>query len=325
MLVSMTTTVEPAAPAPARALRTSAAEPASGEAIVPGRVVGPSDAAALRRRELAAFLRSRRERLTPDQLGLPAHGRRRTPGLRREEVAQHAGVGVTWYTWLEQARDIHVSGQVLDAIARTLVLDPHEREHLFTLAGSPLTQGGPDHMPVSDEVRALLDKLHPYPACVTNGRYDLLAYNRAYSVLFGDLDALAFDQRNTLWLAFTSPTWKACLPDREIAVQRMVGQYRAAMAEHVGEPAWKCLVRRLQEASPEFAELWKRHDIAVPEYLEKRFQHAELGPLRFMFTHLWLSQKIGVRLVKYTPADAQTSAALLRMDECEPRNLALTA
>src|SRR6185437_6502388 len=133
-----------------------------------------ADTDALRRRELAAFLRSRRERLTPEQLGLPQGGRRRTPGLRREEVAQ----------------------QVLDAIARTLLLDPHERGHLFTLAGSPLADTAPDHLPVSDEVRAIMDKLHPYPAAVTNGRFDLLAYNRAYTVLFGDLDGLAFDQRN---------------------------------------------------------------------------------------------------------------------------------
>ena len=292
--------------------------------MAPDRSGRPGDGAALRR-ELAAFLRSRRERLTPEQLGLPLHGRRRTPGLRREEVAQHAGVGVTWYTWLEQARDIHVSQQVLDAIARTLLLDPHERGHLFTLAGSPLAQNAPDHMPVSDEVRVLLDKLHPYPACVTNGRYDLLAYNRAYSVLVGDLDAVSFDQRNTLWLAFTSPTWQACLPDRGAAVQRMVGQYRAAMAEHVGEPAWKCLVKRLQEASPEFAELWKRHDIAVPENLQKRFDHAQLGLLTFAFTNLWLSQKIGVRLVTYTPSDAETAAKLLRIDDLEPGCLELPA
>src|ERR1700722_20551392 len=96
------------------------------------------DAAALRRKELAGFLRSRRERLSPEQLGLPEYGRRRTPGLRREEVAQHAGVGVTWYTWLEQARDINVSEQVLDAIARTLLLDPHERGPLFPRPGYPL-------------------------------------------------------------------------------------------------------------------------------------------------------------------------------------------
>jgi transcriptional regulator with XRE-family HTH domain len=283
------------------------------------------DAASLRRKELAGFLRSRRERLSPEQLGLPEYGRRRTPGLRREEVAQHAGVGVTWYTWLEQARDINVSEQVLDAIARTLMLDPHERGHLFTLAGSPLTEIGPDSMPVSAEVRLLLDKLDPYPAIVTNGRYDLLAYNRAYLGLVGNLDEVPFDQRNTMWLAFTSSTMRACLPDCQQAMRRMVGQYRAAMADHVGEAAWKCQVKRLQEASPEFAELWQRHDIAVPENLTKRFAHPELGALNFCFTNLWLSQRVGVRMVSYTPADEQTAAQLPRLGDVEPRPIGLIA
>jgi hypothetical protein len=280
------------------------------------------DGTSQRRKELAAFLRSRRERISPDQLGLPEYGRRRTPGLRREEVAQHAGVGVTWYTWLEQARDINVSDQVLDAISRTLLLDPHERGHLFTLAGSPLTAVGPDCMPVSGAVRQLLTKLDPYPACVTNGRYDLLAYNRAYTVLIGDLDALPFDQRNTLWLAFTSPTMKSALSDWDLAVRRMVGQYRAAMADHVGEPAWKCMVNRLQEASPEFAELWQRHDVAAPENLTKRFRHPQLGPLQFSYTNLWLSQRIGVRLVAYTPDDPETDLALTANADLMPRPLA---
>ncbi len=281
------------------------------------------DAAALRRKELASFLRSRRERLTPDQLGLPEYGRRRTPGLRREEVAQHAGVGVTWYTWLEQARDINVSEQVLDAIARTLLLDPHERGHLFTLAGSPLTEIGPDCLPVSDEVRLLLDKLHPYPAIVSNGRYDLLAYNRAYTALMGDLDQVPFDQRNTMWLAFTSPTVRASLPDWDSATRRLVGQYRAAMADHVAEPVWKCRVKRLQEASPEFAAMWQRHDIVSPENLTKRFDHPELGRLQFCYTNLWLSPRTGVRMVSYTPADPETEALLARLDAVAPRPIAL--
>jgi transcriptional regulator with XRE-family HTH domain len=283
------------------------------------------DAATLRRRELAGFLRSRRERLSPDQLGLPEHGRRRTPGLRREEVAQHAGVGVTWYTWLEQARDINVSEQVLDAISRTLMLDPHERGHLFTLAGSPLAEIGPDSMPVPQQITQLMTKLDPYPACVTNGRYDLLAYNRAYTVLIGDLDALPFDQRNTMWLAFTSPTMAAALPDCDRAKRRMVAQYRAAMADHVGEPAWKCMVKRLHDASPEFAELWQRHDIAAPENLTKRFRHRELGSLQFSYTNLWLSQRIGVRLVTYTPDDPETTHALDRVGNVLPHPIELAA
>jgi hypothetical protein len=288
-----------------------------------GTGANPVDASALRRKELAAFLRSRRERLSPEQLGLPEFGRRRTPGLRREEVAQHAGVGVTWYTWLEQARDINVSEQVLDAISRTLLLDPHERGHLFTLAGSPLAEVGPDCMPVSEPVRQLLTKLDPYPACVTNGRYDLLAYNHAYTVLVGDLDSLPFDQRNSLWLLFMSPTVRDTMPEWHKAARRMVAQYRAAMADHVGESVWKCLVRRLSDASPEFSELWGRHDVAFPENVTKRIRHPQLGPLQFSFTNLWLSQRMGVRLITYTPDDAETEAKLARVDALDPRPFVL--
>jgi hypothetical protein len=283
--------------------------------------VKPVDTAELRRRELAAFLRSRRERLSPDQLGFPEFGRRRTPGLRREEVAQHAGVGVTWYTWLEQARDINVSDQVLDAIARTLLLDPHERGHLFTLAGSPLAEVGPDSVPVSEPVLQLMTKLDPYPVCVTNGRYDLLAYNHAYQVLIGDLDALPFEQRNSLWLMFTCPAMREAFPDWEKATRRMVAQYRAAMADHVGESVWKCMVRRLQDASPEFTELWNRHDVASPENLTKQIRHAQLGPLQFTYTNLWLSQRMGVRLVTYTPDDPDTAAKLDLVADLVPQPL----
>src|SRR3954447_11994417 len=124
-----------------------------------------SPAPELRRRDqLSDFLRTRRARLTPADVGMAAGGRCRTPGLRREEVATLAGVGVTWYTWLEQGRDIRVSEQVLDAISRTLSLDPHERSHLFTLAGSPLTAIEAECHAVSPEQHALLAKLHPYPA-----------------------------------------------------------------------------------------------------------------------------------------------------------------
>jgi transcriptional regulator with XRE-family HTH domain len=280
-----------------------------------------ADAAEVRRRELAGFLRSRRERISPDQVGLPYGGRRRTPGLRREEVAQLAGVGVTWYTWLEQGRDIHVSEQVLEAIARTLMLDRHERSHLFRLAGSPVTEIGAECEPVPPEAHAILAKLHPYPATVTNGRYDLLAYNRAYQVLTGDLDALPYEERNTLWLAFTSETMRQALVDWEQATPRMVALYRAAMAEHVAEPAWKCLVKRLQQASPEFATLWRRHDVAEPENLTKRYLHPTLGLLRFTYMNMWLSQRVGLRIVGYLPADDVTREAVGRFDEMTPREL----
>ena len=135
---------------------------------------------------------------------------------------------------------------------------------------------------------------------------------------------MPFDERNTMWLAFTSPTMRAALPDWDSATRRMVAQYRAAMADHVGEPVWKCRVKRLQEASPEFAALWQRHDIAAPENLTKRFDHPELGRLQFCYTNLWLSPRTGVRMVSYTPADPETELPA-GSSRAAPRPLVLAA
>src|SRR5882724_3973689 len=180
----------------------------------------------IRRHELASFLRSRRERITPDQVGLPPGGRRRTPGLRREEVAQLAGVGVTWYTWLEQGRDINASEQVLVAIAGTLRLDPHERAHLFLMAGAPMPVPDTECRAITPAMRAMLAKLDPYPAVVYSARTDILAYNRAYNWLF-DVDSLRFEERNSMLLCFTNPRWQARLPDWEDGLPRSVAQFRA--------------------------------------------------------------------------------------------------
>ncbi|HEY1620124.1 MAG TPA: helix-turn-helix transcriptional regulator [Streptosporangiaceae bacterium] len=268
----------------------------------------------LRRRELAGFLRSRRERIAPEEVGLPPALRRRTPGLRREEVATLAGVGVTWYTWLEQGRDINASPQVLEAVARTLLLDPHEREHLFRLAELPDGSGGEDCQAVPPDIQVLLDQLVPYPACVRNARYDVLGWNSAYERLTGHpIGELPFGERNSLWLLFTSPATRAAIIDWETAARRMVAEYRAAMAGHVAEPAWKCLVSRLSKVSPEFARLWERHEVAAPENLTKRWLHPEAGLLHLNYTNLWLGQRLGTRMTTYTPANEQTAVALREM------------
>jgi transcriptional regulator with XRE-family HTH domain len=289
----------------------------AGTVSVAARMARPTEAY-LRRRELGAFLRSRRERLSPSDVGLPDGGRRRTPGLRREEVASLAGVGMTWYTWLEQGREINASEQVLQAISRTLLLDPHEQAHLFTLAGVSAPGTFVDPQVVSPEVRAVLDQLHPFPAFVTNGRYDLLAYNRAYTALVGDLDALPFEERNTLWIIFTKRSASRCFVDRDQAKPRMVAQLRSAMAEHIADPAWKCLVKRLQQASPEFQELWSRHEVAEPENARKRLLHRDLGLLQFNYLNTWLAPRAGLRLVSYIPADDATSAAVRQFDTLAP-------
>jgi transcriptional regulator with XRE-family HTH domain len=264
----------------------------------------------VRRQELAGFLRSRRERIAPEQVGLPPAARRRTPGLRREEVATLAGVGVTWYTWLEQGRDINASPQVLDAVARTLLLDPHERDHLFRLADTPDGSGQGDCASLPPTAQLLLDKLEPFPACVRNARFDVLAWNPAYEQMVGSLGDVPFEERNSLWRMFTSPRCRASMLDWEEGTRRMVAEYRSAMAAHVAEPAWKCLVSRLTKVSPEFTELWERHEVASPENLTKRFLHPEVGLLRLNYTHLWLGQRLGTRMTTYTPADEQTAERL---------------
>jgi transcriptional regulator with XRE-family HTH domain len=269
-----------------------------------------SDADSIRRDELAAFLRSRRERIGPEQVGLIRSRRRRTPGLRREEVAQLAGVGVTWYTWLEQGRDIHASPQVLEAISRTLLFDAHERAHLFTLAGAADTTVADECQTLAPTVQPLLDRLGPYPSLALNGRYDVLAYNRTWLSAFPRFTELPLEDRNCLWLIFTDAAWRKVILDWEDAAVRMVAGYRAAMAEHVAEPAWGQFVARLHRASPEFTAVWDRHDVQAPEGRVKRIKHPDVGLLKLDFTYLWLDRRLGTRIVTYTPSDERTRERL---------------
>src|SRR5690349_460894 len=186
-----------------------------------------------RRAELAAFLRSRRERISPEQAGLAPGSRRRTPGLRREEVAQLAGVGVTWYTWLEQGRQINASVSVLDAIARTLRLDQAEREHLYRLADMPAVADiGDDSLPA--EVHTILDGLVPLPAAVYNGRYDVLAWNATYAALFPAITRAPRGERNVLWQVFTMAACCTVFADRESELRNLVATFRGAFGRHLG-------------------------------------------------------------------------------------------
>jgi transcriptional regulator with XRE-family HTH domain len=266
-----------------------------------------------RRRELAAFLRSRRERIAPQQVGVTLNGRRRTPGLRREEVAQLSGVGVTWYTWLEQGRDIHVSEQVLTAVARTLMLDRDERAHLFALAGAADQSIRTECHAVSAQQHAMLAKLDPFPACIVTSKYDVLAYNRGYNSLLTDFDELPVEERNCLWLSFTDPLWKKRVVDWDDAAARMVANLRGLMPDHVADANWKSLVARLRAASPEFAEMWARHEVRGIENKAKRIRHPMVGLLKFDATNTWLAPQAGRRMLVYVPSDAETEARMRRL------------
>lgn len=265
-----------------------------------------------RRTELADFLRSRRERISPDDVGLPAGGRRRTPGLRREEVALLAGVGVTWYTWLEQGRPINASVQVLESIARTLRMDAQERWHLFELAGVTLVPPALHAGQPAMQVQGILDQLDPFPALVLSNRYDILGYNRAYNQLAGDLDALEPGERNQLWLFFTSAHWKGICLRRDEAARHLVGAMRMAMAQHLDDPLWQSLVTRLREASSEFDTIWRRHEVVDQSMPAKDFRTV-VGELHLEATRMTIGRDGLNRMLVYSPRDAETAARLRQL------------
>ncbi|APE21594.1 transcriptional regulator [Streptomyces venezuelae] len=260
--------------------------------------------------------------MTPEDVGMPPGLRRRTPGLRREEVAQLSGVGVTWYTWLEQGRPINASAQVLDAVARTLRLDRPEREHLYHLAEVPFEpeRSAADVAVVSPEIQGILDALDPHPAVLYNARYDVLATNTMYERLFfpegrDDLDTGPFGVRNVLWTLFSMPGPTCPVVDRKRELPLMVAQLRGAYGRHVGEPAWEEYVRALAEASPEFVRLWRSGDVVPPGTRVKVFRHARVGQVRLTSVSLSVNGLPECRIVAYTPNDEESRNSLATLHE----------
>jgi transcriptional regulator with XRE-family HTH domain len=184
-----------------------------------------------RRREFGAFLRTRRESLAPSIVGLPQGFRRRTPGLRRDEVAFLAGVGVTWYTWLEQGRDVRASPEVLSALSKALRLESAERRHLFALADRPSPEArasGPEV--VEEPIRRLLESLAGQPAYVIGRRWDILAWNKAAVMVFGDYAKLEGDARNTMHMVFANPAHRRLLTDWDALARAALATFRADSA-----------------------------------------------------------------------------------------------
>lgn len=264
------------------------------------------------RRALAGFLRSRRERLSPADAGLPAGPRRRTPGLRREEVALLSGVSVTWYTWLEQAREIGVSRQVLHGLARGLLLSPAETRHLFSLAGEAPPDGArpePARGP-GPALRRLVDALDPHPAYLVSATWDLLAWNRAEAGLVGDPANWPVPGRNLLRRVFLDPAMRDLLADWPGQARMLLEQYRAAADRHVGDAEFARLTDELCERSPEFAQWWRTHDVAEFRPVRREFDHPRLGRLSFDYVKLAGVDVPGVTLVSCMPADEATARRL---------------
>ncbi|QRG66656.1 helix-turn-helix transcriptional regulator [Brevibacillus choshinensis] len=233
--------------------------------------------------ELSRFLRTRRERMTPKQAGLPESGRRRTPGLRRSEVALLAGVGVDWYTYLEQGRHINVSAEVLDRIAEVLRLDESERRHLYHLARKqyPLIDTKQPSK-VTPELQRFLDSQNLSPSNVMDSRMNILAWNEAYCALNGDPAAMSDRERNFVWMTFTSPRFRYVKGDQwELHARRIVANFHAGYARHGDDPWWSEQFEALSHASSEFREFWDSHEVLDAIDAPKTLHCPKLGMLNF--------------------------------------------
>jgi transcriptional regulator with XRE-family HTH domain len=248
------------------------------------------------RRELAVFLRSRRERITPAEAGLPSTGRRRTPGLRREELALLAGISATWYTYLEQGRDIRASDQVLSALASALRLDPHERDHLLALAGH--APSGVADEPLSEEVAAVPLLLQPNPAYIIGASYDVLSHNQAAAELFPDLATTANFAR---WV-FAEPVAREVVVDWEPEARGLLARLRALAARYPDHPRFTRLIDDLHEASPEVRSWWPHYDVQVRHGGRKRLRRLGFGVVDYAYSAFNLAERPDQTLVIYSDA-----------------------
>jgi transcriptional regulator with XRE-family HTH domain len=266
--------------------------------------------------QLGTYLKDRRAKLDPAAFGFPVT-RRRTPGLRREEVASRANVSATWYTWLEQGRGGAPSADVLDRIARALMLMEIEREHLFLLAlGRPPEVRYQAAAGVTPRLQRVLDALQLCPAYVKTSTWDIVAWNRAATVVLADYAALAVEQRNILRLLFCNPRIRAAMPNWDSDARFVVAAFRADAARAGAATNVKALVDEVCRLSPEFDAMWRDNDVRS-SYGEaaKSVRHPLAGLIGLEYSAFAVDGRPDLGMVIYnpaTPADAQTISSLIR-------------
>jgi len=262
---------------------------------------------------LGTYLKDRRAKLDPAAFGF-APMRRRTPGLRREEVAQRANISPTWYTWLEQGRGGAPSADVLDRIARALMLTDVEREHLFLLGlGRPPDVRYRKDEGVTPRLQRVLDALEPCPALIRTAIWNVVAWNRAATVMLTDYGALPPEQRNILRFIFLDPKVRAAQYDWDSVARFVVGAFRVDAARAGAAAEVEPLVDELCRLSPEFKAMWQDNDVRSYGEVVKHIRHAVLGPLAFEYSAFAVDGRPDLSMVVYnpaTPADAEKIASL---------------
>jgi transcriptional regulator with XRE-family HTH domain len=234
---------------------------------------------------LAEFLKSKRARLLPNDVGLPATGRRRTPGLRREEVAARAGMSVTWYTWLERGRVERISGAMIERLAGALRLSPLEGRVLRHLAEGTRRERGVTQRPLGT-LREILDHFEPYPAYVMDARTELLAWNRSTAAVLAPLDAMPPRERNVLRILFTNPTVRLRLMTWEATAKYMLARFRTARLTSGPTAPFDEIASDLSERSAEFRAWWSGQDVRTSEVTQDRLDHPDEGLLVLNYTPL---------------------------------------
>jgi transcriptional regulator with XRE-family HTH domain len=274
-----------------------------------------------RRQALADFLRQRRTHLSPTDVDLPIGFRRRTPGLRREEVAQLANMGTSWYIWLEQGRDVHPSSAVLESLAQALRLTPNERRHLFLLAGQSLPPPSisSEEESISPALQQMLSDLNPSPAYVLGRRYDYLTWNEAADALFAISDIISDTSspyaRNMVWRLFTNPTTRE-RPNWEAVARATLAEFRTASARYPGDPWFEELIEDLKQVSTEFCQWWPHHDVRSVLDGHKVIEHPTFGTLEFEHFTLQVLTNPDIRIMIYMP-DTVTRTMLQHLLEAK--------
>ncbi|WP_167473268.1 helix-turn-helix transcriptional regulator [Nocardia arthritidis] len=265
--------------------------------------------------ELAAFLRDRRERLAPAAVGLPERKQvRRTPGLRREEVAELAGVSIDYIVRLEQGRGLRPSPEVLEALADALRLDDAERTYLFDLAQQRQPGGGKPSSVAAPALARLIEDLRPLPAMLVNHRYDILEWNPEMArLMVVDFATLPTAHRNTMWLCVMHPALRDFYANRDQTIREGIADLRAAWAAHPDDRVLGDMIAELRARSDEFATAWAQHDVMVRGRGRKPLRHPDVGALAVNFEVLISAQDPDQRLVIYRAADPDSQAALDRL------------
>ncbi|GAB3825969.1 helix-turn-helix transcriptional regulator [Kribbella italica] len=262
------------------------------------------------KQELGAFLRTRRERLHPEDVGLPSGARRRTPGLRREEVAVLAHISTEYYVRLEQGRAPRPSGEVLAGIATALRLTDAESDHLHVLAGTAPSRSGLHRRDVRPSILALIERLPQTAAFVTSAAFEVLAWNDLAAALMEDFAELAPTDRNLARRAFLGPATLYGVSDAAEFRHHVVMHLRSTVARYPSDPEVTGLVDELRDGSPEFARLWERHDVQAPQMLTKTFHHPAVGDVTVDCDSMDLTDRDQHLVLYSAPAGSRDAEAL---------------